>query len=209
MNRSKQKGSILLVVIILIVLIGGGFLLISRDETKPKDKSASGDEMEKGAIMDDSYKGGIMEDGLITDEEIGSLEKMDDTKEMAFVGNVLAGDITPLINFNKADYERALEEKKLVVLYFYANWCPICKKEVSDALYPAFDELSNTDIVGFRVSYNDDETDSSEKDLAREFGVAYQHTKVFLKNKERVLKSPESWSKSRYLEEIGSVISNQ
>lgn len=56
--------------------------------------------------------------------------------------------------------------------------------------------------MGFRVSYNDDEVTPEEKALAREFGVAYQHTKVFIKNGKQVLKAPDGWDKARYLAEI-------
>ncbi len=88
------------------------------------------------------------------------------------------------------------------MLYFYANWCPTCKKEFADALVPAFNDLQSDEVIGLRVSFKDNETDSDEEDLAREFGVAYQHTKVFLKNGERVSKHPDSWDKQKYLEEI-------
>lgn len=121
-------------------------------------------------------------------------------------GEILAGKLAPLINFKKTDYEAAVKSDKLVVLYFYANWCPICKEEVSNALYPTFNELTTDRVIGFRINYNDSETDDNERNLAREFGVAYQHTKVFLKNGQRVLKSPEQWDKSRYLEEINKAL---
>lgn len=122
-----------------------------------------------------------------------------------FTGKVLAGSSSPLFDFKKSDYDTALASGKPVVLYFYAEWCPICKEEVRDALYPAFNELTTSDIIGFRVNYNDNDTDADEKALAREFGVAYQHTKVFLKNGVRVLKSPESWNKARYMQEINNL----
>ena len=35
-------------------------------------------------------------------------------------------------------------------------------------------------VVGFRVNFNDTETDSEEKALAKEFGVTYQHTGFFI-----------------------------
>ena len=67
----------------------------------------------------------------------------------------------------------------------------------------AFSQLSDEGIVGFRVNYNDNETDENEKQLAREFGVAYQHTKVLIKNGKRLLKAPESWSSAGiYLSKI-------
>ena len=42
--------------------------------------------------------------------------------------------------------------------------------------------------------------------LAKQFGVAYQHTKVFVKSSTRILKSPEGWDRERYLTEINKAI---
>ncbi|MDP3899632.1 MAG: thioredoxin family protein [bacterium] len=140
----------------------------------------------------------IIEDNSIIKDDAGAM--MDD--KQAYTGAVLAGNTAKLYDFNQADYEAALKSGKLVVLYFYASWCPICKAETADALYPAFNELNNDKVVGFRVNFNDNDTDGNEEALAREFGIAYQHTKVFVKDGERALKSPETWDKSRYLSEI-------
>ncbi|MEX1068272.1 MAG: thioredoxin family protein [Patescibacteria group bacterium] len=129
-------------------------------------------------------------------------EEEDEPAEINFSGNVLAGDSSPLLDFVKADYDKALKTDKLVVLYFYANWCPICAEETANSLYPAFNEIMGDEVVGFRVNYRDNATDSSEEALAREFGIGYQHTKVFIRGGVRVLKSPETWSKGRYLSEI-------
>ena len=118
---------------------------------------------------------------------------------------ILAGKSSPLFDFTKAEYDKALRSNKLVVLYFYANWCPICKEEIPK-FYEAFNELETDQVIGFRVNFNDSDTDEDETNLAREFGVAYQHTKVFLKAGERFLKSPETWEKERYLDEINKQI---
>lgn len=122
-----------------------------------------------------------------------------------YSGAVLAGSSSPVIDFNAADYQ-AVGQDKLVVLYFYANWCPICRAEVPE-MYSAFDELATDKAVAFRVNFNDDDTDSDEVNLARQFGVPYQHTKVFLKNSRVVLKSSESWNKNRYLFEVSKALS--
>ena len=123
------------------------------------------------------------------------------TSEGKYSGAVLAGKSAPLLDFKKADYDTALRSGKLIVLYFYANWCPICKVEFPNA-QAAFNELTTDKVVGFRVNYKDNQTDSDEEALAREFGVPYQHTKVFLKNGSQVLKAPDSWDTARYLGEI-------
>ena len=65
-----------------------------------------------------------------------------------YSGKVLAGNKSFLLDFNKADYEKALVSGKLIVIYFYANWCPICKNEVPK-LYSAFNELDSDKVMGF------------------------------------------------------------
>ncbi len=110
-----------------------------------------------------------------------------------------------VLDFNIADYEAALASDKLIVLYFYADWCPICKEEFPK-MQSVFQKLEHENVIGFRVNYNDDETNEAEKNLAREFGVGYQHTKVFVQNKKRVLKSPESWDEATYVENINSFL---
>jgi len=125
------------------------------------------------------------------------------SSELVYKGKKLAGDSSPLLDFTPEDYAAAKLSDKLVVLYFYANWCPICREEFPK-MEDAFDELTGDRVIGFRVNYNDNQTSEAERELASEFGVAYQHTKVFLKNGERVGKYPDSWDKDRYLTEISA-----
>jgi len=121
-----------------------------------------------------------------------------------FTGKRLAGTTTSYLEFSQADYETALKTKRVIVLDFYANWCPICKREEPEIL-ATFEQLDDPTIIGFRVNYKDSETDDSEEALARRFGVAYQHTKVILVDGNQALKSPESWDTERWLAEIKQV----
>jgi len=144
-------------------------------------------------------------DGTIVKPEDVMIDKNEQAKPneaamIKFSGTVLAGTSSPVLDFNTADYNTALKSDKLVVLYFYANWCPLCKAEIPK-LYAAFDSLTDDKVVAFRVSYKDSETDQAEKDLARQYGIAYQHTKVFVRNGQ-ILKSPEIWDQARYIKEI-------
>ena len=137
-------------------------------------------------------------------KEEGTMEK-ESMMDNSYTGKVLAGtEKTKFLEFNKADYDKALKEKKKILLYFYANWCPICKREQPDT-FAVFDEINDADLIGFRVNYRDSDTDSDEEALAKEFGVSYQHTKVILKDGQRIGKWPDTWDKQRYLDELRKI----
>lgn len=172
------------------------------------------------AMMEEGEK--MMKDGEAMIEEGDAMKKEGEAMmekdseammESSYQGALLGGttDI-PLLDFNQADYEKALAEGKFIALFFYANWCPTCRAEFPKMveafnMLPALSSVQVKDVVGFRVNYNDNETDSYERGLASEFGVAYQHTKVFVKDGERILKSPESWSTmEKYITEIRNAL---
>ena len=119
-------------------------------------------------------------------------------------GAVLAGTASPYLEFTQESYQKALDDGKVIVLYFYADWCPLCKVEQKHT-FAAFDELDNEKVIGFRVNYRDSDTDKNEEALAKQFGITYQHTKVILKDGKQILKAPDSWDKQRYLDEIMKV----
>ena len=121
-----------------------------------------------------------------------------------YSGALIAGKDSPYVSFNKSDYDKALADGKIVFLDFYANWCPICRAEAPEII-SGFNELQREDIVGFRVNYNDDETDDSEKALAKEFDIPYQHTKVILENGSVILKDGNTWDKEKFLEELNKI----
>lgn len=145
-------------------------------------------------------------DSMMEDSEPMVINGQPGRAQSRFVGAMLAGVDSPLVDFNKSDYDRELAAGTPILLYFYANWCPLCKAEVGDSLIPAFNQMTQSGVVGFRVNYNDSDTDADEKGLARQYGVAYQHTKILLKNGEVVLKAPDSWDISRYQKELSNLL---
>ena len=174
--------------------------LIGADVEDNEDREWFGEDDNKN--NDDGNTG----EAVRKDEGSASLQPPVEPSPQAsqYQGVLLAGSQRlPLIAFNEADYATALASGDLVVLYFYANWCPICRAEFPK-MEAAFNELTGDGVVGFRVNYKDNETEDAEEALASQYGVAYQHTKVFVKNGQRVLKSPESWEQARYLSEIVS-----
>ena len=110
-------------------------------------------------------------------------------------------------SYTQESYEQALSEGKFVFLNFYANWCPICKREKPDVVN-ALKEISREDIAAFEVNYNDDETDENEKALAKKFGITYQHTKVIVdKNEKEFFRTLESLEKEELKTKIISSLS--
>lgn len=62
------------------------------------------------------------------------------------------------------------------VLFFYANWCPNCK-QAEESFEQNLSKIPE-DVTLIRVNYNDTDTDQEEKELARKYGITYQHTFV-------------------------------
>ena len=209
-----------IIAIVAVVLVLGGVVYYNQSRTG-EDKMVQEEAMmeqkamEEKEAMEQKEKDVMMEkegDTMMKKEEGTMMEDGGDVGTMSSAGVSYYGDVLAengngvfLLDFNQTDYENAIMNEKLVVLYFYANWCPICKAEFP-IMKKAFNELNTDKVIGFRVNYNDDETDNDEKNLAKQFGVAYQHTKVFVKNSQRILKSPEGWDKQRYDTEINKAL---
>ncbi len=85
-------------------------------------------------------------------------------------------DSSRYLPYTQAAYDSA--QGKRVVLYFYATWCPSCK--VANAEFLASPEKIPEDVIVLRINYNDPDTDKGEKDLARKYGITYQHTFVII-----------------------------
>lgn len=214
-QRGMSTGLVIGIIVVLALLAGGWYYMQSTPASN--DASESGEMMEGDAMQKDDAmmkaEGDVMMEGEHMNDGDGAMEgdammktdgdaMMKAETETSFKSAVIAGSSSPLLEFDQRDYEAALNSGKLVMLYFYASWCPTCRVEFGNATRPAFDTYTGDDVVGFRVHYNDNDVTPEMEALAREFGVAYQHTKVFIKGGERVLKSPETWNTERYLREF-------
>lgn len=78
------------------------------------------------------------------------------------------------VEYSKTALEKASSDR--TVLFFYASWCPTCKP--ADASFTKFSNQIPKDMTVIRVNYNDPNTDQEEKDLAKKYGITYQHTFV-------------------------------
>lgn len=121
-------------------------------------------------------------------------------------GEKIAGAASVYLAFSKDDYQRALDGDKIILLNFYANWCPFCRAE-EPVITAWFDNLASDRLVGFRVNYNDSETDVDEKALADQFKIAYQHTKVILKDGKEVFRTGDTWTKEDFAKNINPLLS--
>ena len=106
------------------------------------------------------------QDAAMKAKEDAAMEKSED--------QMVKNSSSRYVEYSKAAYDQAGDKRR--VLYFYANWCPICK--VSNADFTANPNKIPEDVVVLRVNYNDSDTDSQEKDLAKKYAITYQHTFV-------------------------------
>lgn len=78
------------------------------------------------------------------------------------------------VEYSKEIFDQAVNNRR--VLFFYASWCPICRP--ADADFKQNSSKIPKDVTVLRVNYNDPDTDQEEKDLAKKYGITYQHTFV-------------------------------
>ena len=169
---------LLLVIIPIVIIVVGILVLGSRNKENPQNPKT---------------------------QNIENSKEQTSRQIPGYQGNVLTNEGSPYLEFTKIDYEKALAEGKIIVLNFYANWCPVCRVEQPEVI-KGFDSLNSSDVVGFRVSFNDSDTDDDEKQLAKQFKIPYQHTKLILKNGQEVKRSGDQWDKETFLKEVNSIL---
>lgn len=109
-------------------------------------------------------------------QEKDTMMKKDDTAMMEEKGDKMMIDksILGYVKYSKETLDQATKNRR--VLFFYANWCPICKP--ADADFTTNVNKIPSDVTVIRVNYNDTDTDQEEKDLAKKYAITYQHTFV-------------------------------
>ena len=67
-------------------------------------------------------------------------------------------------------------QSEKLVLFFYASWCPTCRPVDTELRQDTSKLPDGVKVV--RVNYKDPDTEESEKELAKKYGITYQHTFV-------------------------------
>ncbi len=158
-----MKNTSMIVVALLVVLIGGVGVYAFMNRTN--SAMTKSDSMEKTETMVKEEQAMVAETTPMAKTDETGMEK-DGAKMMQKEGKY--APFSPELLANSTSTRR--------ILFFYANWCPTCKpadKSFSDNVgkIPA-------DVTLIRVNYNDTEADQAEKDLAKKYGITYQHTFV-------------------------------
>lgn len=122
---------------------------------------------------------------------------------------VLAGgDIAPYREFSKERYEEALDDEKIIFLYFCSHQDPICDVEQPD-IEDGFDKLTDTRVVGFRVDFLNDAASDTEEELAESFTIEKQRTKLILVDGEEEVRATDAWTTLRFVEAVEAVLEDQ
>lgn len=175
-------------VILIVIVAVGGVLVVSQMEKS--DMVGRGDIAEQKPSKVDVVTE-KQEDKVVDGQgeaPVGGFDKDMD-------GIVLNSGVTKYYDFSQKQFEKALDEGKVVYLEFYATWCPICIAQESDII-KGLNELNDPNVIGFRVNYKDNDTDEFEKKLAEKYNVTYQHTKVILVDNEPVYNELAVWKDS-------------
>jgi len=148
-------------------------------------------------------KGAMMEKPPVMETKAMAETPVMEEKRMMEPG-LIGGGVSRYYDWDKAKFDQAVADGKTIYLEFSANWCAICQKQ-EPHLIAGFAELNDPNVVGFKIHYKDDQTTSEHQSLTEQYQIAYQHTKVVLKDGQQVLKSPEAWNKDKFLEEMGKL----
>ena len=103
-----------------------------------------------------------------------SMMKTDEDTSMQPTDAVMKKDERRYVEYSESTFDSASNNRR--VLFFYASWCPTCIP--ADVNFSQNENKIPEDVTLIRVNYNDPETDQEEKDLAKKYGITYQHTFV-------------------------------
>ncbi len=81
--------------------------------------------------------------------------------------------------YSKIEYDKAIAEKRVVLLYFSSNWCSECQEQ-NDINSEVLLEMLDDSIVGLNIHILDSETTTETDALAQKFEVTKENSFVIL-----------------------------
>ncbi len=160
----KSPMTILIIVAVVAVLGVAAFTLA-------QNSSKSDSMMDKDEIVLQKDRQNSMEKTETPEQEF--MEKKEGEAMIKKTDDKITSD-SRYVEYSKAALEKAASNRR--VLFFYASWCPTCRP--ADASFKENTSKIPEDVTLIRVNYNDPETDQEEKELAKKYGITYQHTYV-------------------------------
>lgn len=83
------------------------------------------------------------------------------------------------INYSKENYDTAILENRILVLFFTSNWCVKCGDQ--DLINKnVFDGLSKEGVIGLKIHILDSETTTETDALAKKFDIVKENSLVIL-----------------------------
>lgn len=163
-----MKNSI--IIFVIITVLGTGAYTLSQNSSKSDTMVKKAETVVQKDVKDSMEK--------VETSEQEAMEKKQGEAMMEKTDNKVTGD-SRYVEYSKAVLEKTATNRR--VLFFYASWCPTCKP--ADANFKESISKIPDDVTLIRVNYNDPDTDQEEKDLAKKYGITYQHTFVQIDNK--------------------------
>ncbi len=155
-----MKAGIIAVVLVIIAIGLGAFFFLNQSP-KPSTNTETPEEMQAENKM-------VIKDSKTIDSNLAiGADSANPSSEHGLYGL-----------YSKDGFIASKANKK--VLYFFATWCPECKEAEKD--FQANLGKLPANVAIFKIHYNDPETSSQDKELAKKYGIVYQHTFVQVDN---------------------------
>lgn len=113
-------------------------------------------------------------DDAMMAETMNEQEKIMDDKQAMTENEMMMTESSNYIEYTSTALGETSDSKR--VLFFYANWCPTCRPVDTELRENSAQIPAGVSVI--RVNYNDPETDDEEAELAKTYGISYQHTFV-------------------------------
>jgi len=154
-----------LIIFVIVAVVGFGAYTLFQNSSKSNSMMKKDEAVVQKDSQNSMEKTETPEQAAMEKKEGEAMVKKTDDKMMVD---------SRYLEYSKVALEKAATKRR--VLFFYASWCPTCRP--ADENFKENISKLPEDVTLIRVNYNDPDTDQEEKDLAKKYGITYQHTYV-------------------------------